>query len=91
MRCRATVNFGRVKRGQTAEFPDDSRTAALISNGVLVPEPGEQFVGPARGESAYTDPVVWSSKPVRTVPVPVLATDDDEDSDEPSDDDPSQD
>lgn len=39
-RYRSTINFSRCQRNEVRDFPDDSRTAGLVSRGILVPVDG---------------------------------------------------
>jgi hypothetical protein len=47
-RYRATINFARCPRNEVRDFPDDARTAGLVSRGILVPVDGPaRFTLPA--------------------------------------------
>jgi hypothetical protein len=47
-RYRATINFSRCQRGEVRDFPDDARTAGLVSRGILIPvDRGAGFTLPA--------------------------------------------
>lgn len=67
---RATVNFARCPRGEVRDFPNDARTAALVSSGILVPVGGAPRVAALPLDEV---PPEWftQSPPLLKPPAPV--------------------
>lgn len=81
MRYRSTINIPECKRGESAEFPPNARTAVLVGQGILIPATrtfDSPFDGsppaavPSPAPAAVPSPAPpWVPKPVPSPPAPV--------------------